>query len=132
MAYEKISSQIPTMKGISVDLPFFRFRYVKVEDDSQQQSTASARYPENRIQLQETGGAQSPELREDLSARAIKVEYTQRAEVTTLGSDPLVSKASVIHELVYGRMESSSAETRTQTSYPVSKEYIAPSLDFTV
>ena len=102
MAYGKVDSQVPNMKGIAVDFPFFRFRYVKVQDDSQKQ-----------VQSQIKVKTPSLERVENSSPRAIKVEYTRPAEVTTLGIDPLVSSASVIHELVYGRIESSSVGAKT-------------------
>lgn len=121
MAYGKINSHLPNMKGISLDLPFFRFRYVKVQDESQKQVQS-----ETAAQVDQSRGIDSS------APRAITVSYIKPAEVTTLGIDPLVSSASVIHELVYGRISGSSGETKPQTTYPAAKEYIPPSLDIVV
>ncbi|MBN2298939.1 MAG: hypothetical protein JXM72_10115, partial [Deltaproteobacteria bacterium] len=112
MAYGKINSQVPNMKGIAVDLPFFRFRYVKVQDDSQKQDQSQGTV---KAQSQGTVKARSLEGIGDFSGRAMRVEYTRPAEVSTLGLDPLVSSASVIHELVYGRIQGTSTAAQTQT-----------------
>ena len=121
MAYEKIDSPLPTMKGIALDTPFFRFRYVKVQDESQKQ-----------VQSQTAAQVETSRRTEQSSPRAIKVSYIKPAEVTTLGMDPLVSSASVIHELVYGRISGYSGETKPGPNYPVPREYISPSLDIIV
>ncbi|HOO37600.1 MAG TPA: hypothetical protein PLV78_04755 [Deltaproteobacteria bacterium] len=121
MAYEKINSQVPNMKGIALDFPFFRFRYVKVQEE-----------PQKQVQPETATKVETSRSIEYSSPRTITVSYVKPAEVTTLGIDPLVSNASVIHELVYGRINGYSSGAKPETNYPVSKEYIPPSLDIIV
>lgn len=121
MAYENAFSQVPNMKGISLDLPFFRVRYVKIQGDQQRQvqsdsSVQTARSTNNN----------------EIISRPVKVQYVEPAQVTTLGLDPMVSNASVIHELVYGRITGESPAMKMDAEYPLPKEYSPPSLDLVV
>jgi hypothetical protein len=89
-------SRYPSMKGISLDLPFIKFRYVKVDKNG----------PEEVNPLRITDRSGYSEDTASLNTR--RIVYTGQARVTTLGTDLMVSSASVIHELVYGRAEASS------------------------
>jgi hypothetical protein len=102
-------SRYPSMKGISVDLPFIKFRYVKVDKNSsnEPEEAKPLRISDNSLPSEDTAA---------LNTR--RIIYTKQAEVSTMGMDPMVSNASVIHELVYGRSESTSTFTRTSLSYP--------------
>jgi aminopeptidase N len=121
MVYGKDFSQVPNMKGIALDLPFFRVRYVKIQGEQQKQVQS-----ENKIRTVAT------EKNEHPSSNAISISYTKPAEVTTLGLDPLVSNASVIHEIFCGRIQGSAGVSSAHAQYPVQKEYISPSLDLIV
>lgn len=111
MAYENDFSQVPNMKGIALDFPFCRFRYVKIQGDQNNQVQ-----PESKVRTA------PPVTREYSSPRAMTVSYTRPAEMTTLGIDPMVSYASVIHELSFGRIEGHSGVPRAETTYPVSRQ----------
>lgn len=121
MAYGKDFSQVPNMKGIALDFPFFRVRYVKIQGDQQKQVQ-----PENRVKTA------TAENYNQSSSKTLSISYTKPAEVTTLGLDPLVSNASVIHEIFCGRIQGSAGVLKDHAQYPEPKEYISPSLDIIV
>ena len=127
MPYGDEISRYPSMKGISVDLPFIKFRYVKL-DKNESEESKPLRITDNSVQSEDVSNVSSLNVR--------RIVYTKEAEVTTMGLDPMVSQASVIHELVYGRTESASPFTRTAsypaTSYAAVKEPLSHSLDIIV
>jgi hypothetical protein len=95
MPYEDQFSQYPSMKGIAVELPFFSFKYVKVDKGQAEQSRSSSSKAIDLIVPDEETPLTVPS----------RVMVSRRSEVTTLGMDPMISNASVIHELTYGRIE---------------------------
>jgi hypothetical protein len=101
MPYGDEFSRYPSMKGISLDLPFIKFRYVKVDKNE----------PDDARPLKITDRSDYSEDTSSLNTR--RIVYTSQAQVTTLGMDLMVSSASVIHELVYGRTEASSFPQNT-------------------
>jgi len=109
------------MKGLALDLPFFRVRYVKIQGDKQKQVSSESR-------IKTTASRRN----EGTVSRPIKVHYTEPAKVTTLGLDLMVSNASVIHELVYGRMHYDSGYGVSGARYPEPKESFPPALDLIV
>jgi hypothetical protein len=124
MSYGDDISRYPSMKGISVDLPFIKFRYVKL-DRNETEESKPLKITDNSVKSEDVS-----------SLNSRRIVYTREAEVTTMGLDPMVSKASVIHELVYGRTESASTFTRPLSypamSYPAEKEASSHSLDIVV
>ena len=121
MAYEKPFSHVSDMKGIAVDLPFCRFRYVKIVNDSKK-----------NIQTENAAYMPSAENTRDISNEPIRIEYAAPAQTTTLGIDPMVSFASVIHELSYGRIDGYTAGPNENSAYPVVKEEVLHDLDIVV
>ena len=107
MPYENDFSRYPTVKGIAVELPFVKFKYVKVDGGD----TARAN-PASTIDLRVPSEERTP-------ITASRVIVTREAVVTTLGIDPMISNASVIHELTYGRIEDQQGYTQQASSYPV-------------
>jgi hypothetical protein len=105
------------MKGIAVELPFVKFKYVKV-DKGDTASPKSARTIDLRVPNEE----RTP-------ITASRVFVTREAEITTLGIDPMISSASVIHELAYGRIEDQHDYTQLTSSYPAVFEPSPHSLD---
>lgn len=102
------------MKGISIDLPFIKFRYVKVDKNE----------PEEVSPLKITDRSSYSE--DSTSSSVRRIVYTGPARISTLGTDLMVSRASVIHELVYGRTEASpSGQTLPAGAYVA--EYREPS-----
>ncbi len=118
MLYEDQLSRYPSMKGIAVELPFIKIKYVKVDrknpEDARPSRQISTTIPYDE---QSTPAVSAP-----------RVILSRKAEVTTLGMDPMVSSASVIHELVYGRIKASTDYSQA-TSYPAVKEPAPHSLD---
>lgn len=122
MSYENPFSHIQSLKGIAVDLPFLRFRYVTLGGGGGAcpASAGDARAAEfSRV----TAGSHEAPVR--------RILYDPPAKVTTLGVDPLVSSASVIHELSFGRI-ALSPEIHATGGYPSPKQEIAHSLDLFV
>ena len=108
------------MKGIAVELPFVKFKYVKV-DGADTAKTKSARILDLSVPSEES-----------TPRPASRLIVTRQAEVTTLGIDPMISNASVIHELTYGRIEDLQGYTQQATSYPSVSESSSHSLDLFV
>jgi hypothetical protein len=126
MPYGDEISRYPSMKGVALDLPFVKFRYVKVDKNETEPNEA------NETKYLSTISSSVPS-QDTQSSNVRRVVYTREAVATTLGMDPMVSNASVIHELVYGRNESSFTATLTQTAvYPAVKEPARHSLDLVV
>jgi hypothetical protein len=105
------------MKGIAVELPFVKFKYVKV-DNADTAQTKSAKITDLTVSGEER-----------LPSAASQVIVRRQAEVTTLGIDPMISKASVIHELFYGRIEDRQDYPQQTSSYPAAFEPSPHSLD---
>ena len=118
MAYEEPFSHVTDMKGIAVDLPFCRFRYVKILNDSQKQVRS-----DSTVQIAPAENTQGT------NSKSIRIDYTKPAETTTLGIDPMVSFASVIHELSYGRIDGYTAGPEGENTYPVIKDEMPHNLD---
>lgn len=119
MPYEDLSAQYPSMKGIAVELPFVKFKYVKVEQ-------AQSDKPKYSKQIDLTVPSENRTL-----TSASRVMVTREAEVTTLGMDTMISFASVIHELAYGRISADQGAPQT-SSYPVVPEQQSHSLDIII
>lgn len=119
MPYEDQFSQYPSMKGIAVELPFIKFKYVKV-DRGETENSRSAK----TIDLTVPNG-QTPLI------APTRVVVSRQAEVTTMGIDTMISDASVIHELTYGRIETTQDSAR-YLSYPAVFEPSPHSLDFII
>jgi hypothetical protein len=105
------------MKGIAVELPFVKFKYVKV-DQGDTAKPKSARTIDLRVPSEER-----------TSITPSRLIVTREAKATTLGIDPMISNASVIHELAYGRIEDQQGYTLQASSYPDVFEPSPHSLD---
>ncbi|GEM_PF-369104 len=116
-------AHISNVKGIAVDLPFCRFRYVTIEGESGRDSISGGKATALPRLHGEVERCEPPVRR---------IEYAPPAQVTTLGPDPLVSSASVIHELLFGRMRQASPGPAGGGVYPVLKEHAPHALDLYV
>jgi hypothetical protein len=105
------------MKGIAVELPFVKFKYIKV-DGGDTARPKSARTIDLTIPSEER-----------TSITTSRLIVARQAEITTLGVDPMISNASVIHELAYGRIENQQVYTQLASSYPAVFEPSPHSLD---
>ncbi|MGC9324044.1 MAG: hypothetical protein ACP5G0_04765 [Desulfomonilia bacterium] len=63
-----------------------------------------------------------------------RIFVARPADVTTLGVDPMVSQASVIHELAYGRIETELDvfPVAKGIAYPAQKEETVHSVDILI
>ena len=119
MPYEDLSTQYPSIRGISVDLPFVKFKYVKVDPIQSEKSN-------NTKRINVTVPAEN---RPHTSVS--RMILSREAEVTTLGMDSMISYASVIHELTYGRIDTAQGQPGT-SAYPAAYEPAKHSLDFII
>lgn len=120
MPYQDAFSGYPAMKGITVELPFVKFKYVKV-DKGETDKSRSAKTIDLTV----------PSEQKPLTAPS-RLIVTREAEVTTLGIDPMISRASVIHELTYGRIESQQSYTQQTATYPAVYERAPHTLDLII
>jgi hypothetical protein len=120
MPYEDQISGYPIVKGIAVELPFVKFKYVKIDGGDTAKPKSS-----KTINLTVPSEERTP-------IAASRVIVTREAEVTTLGIDPMVSNASVIHELTYGRIEDQQSYTQQALSYPTVFASSSHSLDIII
>jgi hypothetical protein len=121
MDAENIGSQSAYMKGVSVDTPLFKFRYLKVQGNASNQTTQKRRV--NDV---------IPHREEKRQPSAIKVQYVQAPVIETMGLDPMVSSAAVIHELAYGRQQDTTGLARPDSGYVLSSENVPVRLDLIV
>jgi len=108
------------MKGIAVELPFVKFKYVKVDKGESEKSKAA-----RTVDLTVPGETR-------VSSAPSRLIITKEAEITTLGLDPMISNAAVIHELAYGRSESLQVYQQKSSAYPAVYEQLPHSLDVIV
>jgi hypothetical protein len=118
MKTAKMASQLSYMKGLSLDLPFARLRYLKIEGKASNRNQ-SAQKPDSLI----------PDIKDSRLQGSIRTDNVTSPEIPTLGHDPMVSKASVIHELAYGRIEANISLPRGKTYYRPQLVYRDQSLD---
>lgn len=119
MPYEDLSTQYPSIKGIALELPFVKFKYVKVDSIQSERSRNT-----KRIDVTVPSEDRAP-------ITASRMIVSREAEVTTLGIDGMISYASVIHELTFGRIDAAQEYPRT-FSYPAVSEPSSHSLDMII
>lgn len=106
MDQENIFSQASYLKGVSVDTPWFKFKYLKVKGAASDQT--AQRTPIDNV---------VPKREEKINATTIKTEIVYPARAETMGVDPMVSSAAVIHELAYGRQQEPLRLPRSEAGY---------------
>jgi len=122
MPYGDPLSQIGTTKGIAAELHLGTVRYVEGKDEQSDRASG-----ENAIvALPARTGDKTR------SAEPIRIDYTASYGINTYGMDPMVSQASVIHELAYGRISTVISKTGGGTGYPISRDVNAHDLDIIV
>ncbi len=124
MPYGNPFPQITDMKGIAVELPFLRFKYVNIKGTPSQKTYSD----NNAASVYRSAEKIEPQ------AEPVRIDYTQSgsAEISSFGIDPMVSSASVIHELAYGRITRKTEASGIDREYPVPKEYRRHDLDMIV
>ena len=121
MPGENPFSQVPDLKGISVELPFCSFKYVKVQRNFSEKSDVEQCVTKPPVRARQPAPATAQS----------RVILTRAAEVTTFGMDPMVSQAAVIHELAHGRIASEFDDVfcKKEALYPFPKEEVGHSVD---
>jgi hypothetical protein len=120
MPYEDLSTKYPSMRGIALELPFVKFKYVRVDRSEQERPKYT-----KQIEAKNSSEGKPPQI----PSRMI---MTREAEVTTFGMDPMVSSAAVIHELTYGRTDMPRAYSRQAADYPAPARAQGISLDIVI
>lgn len=115
---ENLLSRAFYMKGMAVDLPFVKFRYLKVQGEVSGQ--AAQRSKVDRV---------SAKQEERRSLSRVRMEFLPSPTIKSLGLDPMVSSVSVIHELAYGRMEDTLLLPRLVAGYAAQDTYQSHQLD---
>jgi hypothetical protein len=121
MPYGGPLSQIGSMQGRAAELHLGSLKYIE------NQGGQSSR-PSNDTTIL----AVPVETRDKPQAKTIRVDYTTSPGINTYGMDPMVSKASVIHELAYGRIDANIPKTGKGTGYPIPGDYGNHNLDLIV
>lgn len=110
---------VPSIKGIAVELPFVKLKYVRVDPFPPERSRNT-----RQVDITVPSGDRPP-------AAVPRMVVSREAEVTTLGMDGMISFASVIHELTFGRIEAAREHPFT-AAYPAACEPSPHSLDIIV
>lgn len=121
MPYGDPLSQIGTTNGMAVELRLGTSKYVDGLNG------------QNKKTSDENAVVAVPS-RSDDKARAtpITIDYTSTYSSTSLGMDPMVSQASVIHELAYGRIGTFIPKAAGGTGYPIPRDSSTHYLDVVV
>lgn len=122
MPYGDPLSHIWNVKGIAEELPLSRLKYLTDQSDSTRKT--ASRNALDATSLKENDARPQ--------AKPIRVNYSSCAGTATFGADPMVSHASVIHELAYGRIYADAQRATSEAHYPVSQEYRRHNLDLFV
>ncbi|MCD6570051.1 MAG: hypothetical protein J7L53_05050 [Deltaproteobacteria bacterium] len=121
MRTDKIAAQHLYMKGVALDLPFLRLRYIKIQGN-----------PPNKSLYTQKTSSFIPNIKNRKLPANLSINNVIPPEIPTLGPDPIISKASVIHELAYGRIRVGARLSREGTSYPTQDICRYPTLDIIV
>jgi len=92
MDAEYIGSHAPYTPGASIDIPVLKSQYLKVQGNIS--APSSRKHGLNDV-LKASGERPTPE--------GVKAIYVKTPTIETMGLDPMISSAAVIHELAYGR-----------------------------
>lgn len=118
MDAENISSHAPYRLGVSVDPPHWNSRYRDAQASIRNESTR--RYSVDEV---------VPGIDETQPQDGISTAYVRIPLVFSIGLDPMVSSAAVIHELAYGRMTAPASLARNETGYVMQGAYLPAQLD---
>ncbi len=82
------------MKGLALELPFLKLKYLKVQGNGPRTTTGNSIAPDQ---------GEIYTAAKQLYVPAFN-SLAVSPQVTTMGPDPMKSRPSVLHELEYGRM----------------------------
>ncbi len=121
MDAENISSHAPYAAGVSIDTSHVKPRYINAHGTFGNQ--AARRYGVDEV----AAGHEETRPREGISSVYVKAPH-----VGTMGLDPMVSSAAVIHELAYGRMSAAASPAGNDKAYVMRGAYVSAQLDLMV
>jgi hypothetical protein len=121
MDAENISSQAAYMKGVSLDTPLIKYRYVKAKGNSSNQTTQKRRVDDV-----------IPNRERESQPHVVKAQFVKTPAIETMGLDPMVSSAAVIHELAYGRTRVASTLPRPDSGYDFRSNNVPVRLDLMI
>ncbi len=121
MPYGDPFTQLRVMEGIASEVALNSSRYTSNLEDTS--TKAAAR---NTVNALTTDTSERPK------AKPIVVDYSGTQAAFTLGRDPMVSSASVIHELAYGRINADQENKAKVAVYRMPQKSIPLSLDIIV
>lgn len=123
MPYGDPLSHIRNMKGIVEELPLVRLKYLPAQNDTARKTNTGNALVVRSLDESDTGSQAEP----------IRINYTSSTGRASFGTDQMVSYASVIHELAYGRVSSDTRQNASgEIGYPIPREYMRHSLDIVV
>jgi hypothetical protein len=118
MPYGDPLSQIGNAKGGAAELYLGTLRYIEAQGE--QTGRASS---ENAV----VSVASRPSQKSQ--PEPITINYTASSGAGSFGMDPMVSQASVIHELAYGRISSTVPQSTRNSGYPIPSDMATHQLD---
>lgn len=121
MDAENIGSHAPYTLGASADAPLWKSRYLKVQGNISSQT--SRKYSVDDV---------IPTREDTWPQGGIETAYITTPVIETMGMDPMISSAAVIHELAYGRTSITKSLVRTDTGYMMQGSYLPVQLDLIV
>jgi hypothetical protein len=121
MDAENIGSHAPYTQGASVDTPLWKSRYLKTQGNTTNQTTRKHNVDDV-----------IPSRVETRTQDDIKITYCSTPFIESMGLDPMISSAAVIHELAYGRMQATASFTKTDCGYMAKGSYVPAQLDLIV
>lgn len=120
MDAENIGSHAPYMQTVAIDTAA-RYRYLKVQGNISNQ-TSQRRKVDDVI----------PRLEEERPLSSIKMQYINVPVIESMGLDPMVSSAAVIHELAYGRRSDMAGLAKAEGGYVLKGDYLPVRLDLII
>jgi len=121
MDAENIGSHAPYTLGASVGTPLWKSRYLKAQGNISDQ-TSRKRSVDEVI----------PSREETRPQEGIQITYVKAPIIETMGLDPMISSAAVIHELAYGRKPETTTLAGTDSGYMMRGAYLPAQLDLIV
>jgi len=118
MDAENISSHAPYRLGVSVDPPLWNSHYREAQTSIRNET--ARRYRVDVV----VPGNDEVQTQDGISIAAVR-----NPQVLSMGRDPMVSSAAVIHELAYGRMTAPASLPRNETGYGRQGGYLPVQLD---
>lgn len=122
MPYGDPLSHIRSMKGIAEEPHLVRLKYLPAQNDTTRKPATENALLVRSVEENDSGHQAEP----------VRINYTSYTGRVSFGTDQMVSYASVVHELAYGRSGAGAQGTSGEIGYPAPKEYVRHDLDIFV